>query len=133
MRLLIDCDVLLDVALGRTPHSRDSGSVLTWAEKNPGQSAVAWHSLANLHYLTDGKARHFIFDLLHFVEIAPVSTSLMQQALSLPMNDLEDAMQSVCASAFGAQLIVTRNIKDYQKSPVPALKPVDFCRQFIRP
>lgn len=33
MRLLFDCDVLLDVALKREPHFSAGAAVLDWAEK----------------------------------------------------------------------------------------------------
>ena len=46
MRVSIDTDVLLDVALARDPHLAASRAVLEWVE-NGGEAAVAWHSLAN--------------------------------------------------------------------------------------
>ena len=42
------------------------------------------------------------------------------------MNDLEDALQASAAVAFKAAFIVTRNVRDYQKSPIRALSPVQF-------
>ena len=42
------------------------------------------------------------------------------------MDDLEDAMQAISALAFGAHHLVTRNVRDYRNSPVPALTPRHF-------
>jgi hypothetical protein len=42
------------------------------------------------------------------------------------MDDLEDAMQAISALAFGADHLVTRNVRDYRNSPVPALTPKAF-------
>jgi predicted nucleic acid-binding protein len=39
------------------------------------------------------------------------------------MTDFEDAMQVAAAHACGAQHIVTRNIKDYTRSPIRAVSP----------
>ena len=36
------------------------------------------------------------------------------------MMDFEDAMQVAAARASGARLIVTRNLRDYERSPIPA-------------
>lgn len=129
MKILIDTDILLDVALRRAGFFADSAAVLSWAEANPGQAAVAWHSLSNIAYLVKPDSRTFISDLLEFVEIAPVSTSDMHTALGLPMKDLEDAMQVAAALSFGARHLVTRNLPDYRRSPVPALAPQTFLKR----
>ncbi len=50
MKILIDTDILLDVALRRAEFFEDFATVLSWAEANRGQAAVAWHSLSNLAY-----------------------------------------------------------------------------------
>jgi predicted nucleic acid-binding protein len=126
MRLLIDTDVLLDVALGRVEHLKDAVGVLEWASDNPGRCAVAWHSLANLHYLTKSGAEGFIGDLLDFVEIPPTGTDAMRLALSLEFSDLEDAMQVSAALHFEAQVLVTRNVKHYRKSPIKVMTPAEI-------
>ena len=38
-------------------------------------------------------------------------------------SDLEDAMQAAAAMLFGAQLILTRNLRDYRRSPIKAIAP----------
>ena len=126
MKILIDTDILLDVALRRSEFYAHSAAVLSWAEANPGQAAVAWHSLSNLAYMIKPDARTFIADLLDFVEVAPVSTSDMLVAVGLPMKDLEDAMQVAAALSFGSRHLVTRNLPDYRRSAVPALAPQAF-------
>ncbi len=126
MKILIDCDVLLDVALKREPHSAASGKVLDWAEQNPGKAAAAWHSVANLFYLVDGKTTEFIEELSEFVDIPPTGSEALRYALSLKFKDFEDAMQVAAADTFSAQCIVTRNLKHYKRSPIKALSPQDF-------
>jgi predicted nucleic acid-binding protein len=126
MKVLLDTDLLLDVALGRAEFFAESAAVLRWAEANPGRAAVAWHSLANLSYLLRPDARPFIRELLEFAEIPKAGTEAARQAIGFPMSDLEDALQAAAALAFGARGIVTRNISDYRRSPVPAISPADF-------
>lgn len=126
MKILIDTDILLDVALRRSEFYAHSAAVLSWAEANPGQAAMAWHSLSNLAYMIKPDARTLIADLLDFVEVAPVSTSDMLVVVGLPMKNLEDAMQVAAALSFGARHLVTRNLPDYRRSAVPALAPQAF-------
>ena len=125
MRILLDTDVLLDVALERQAFLAASQDVLRWAEGEPGQAAVAWHTLSNIAYLTVSP-RKFIRELLEFVEVAEVGTEEARQAVGLPMNDLEDALQAAAAIAFEATFVVTRNVRDYRKSPIPVLSPAAF-------
>lgn len=125
MRVFIDTDVLLDVLLARGEHFAASAAVLDWAEANPGRCAVSWHGLANIHYLSRDGAREFIEELTEFCVVPKAGTPEMKRALGLGMPDLEDAMQVSVALLFGAQMIVTRNLSDYRRSPIKAVAPDD--------
>ncbi len=125
MRLFLDTDILLDVLLERGEHFEASEGVLDWAEAHPGQCAVSWHGLANIHYLSKDGAWDFIEELTEFCVIPGAGTADMKRALTLGFNDLEDAMQTATALLFGAQVIVTRNLADYRRSPIKAVRPGD--------
>jgi hypothetical protein len=127
MRILLDTDILLDVAFAREPHLGDSAAVMEWAESG-GAAAVAWHSLTNCSYMLKG-GRPFLDKLLKLVEVATVGTADAKRALALPMPDLEDAFQSAAALAWRADFIITRNLPDYRRSPVPAITPTDFLKR----
>lgn len=134
MKILIDCDVLLDVGTGRMPHATDSRQVLDWCERHPGSSFIAWHTIANIYYMLQKgghatQARQFIHDLLVFVEVVPSGTSAAKHALALPMADFEDGMQCAAAVQAGVDFIITRNIRDYAAAPVPAMLPSNFPTQ----
>lgn len=131
MKVLLDTDVLLDVALARQPHLAASASVLRWVQSG-GTAAVAWHSLTNCSYLLKG-GRDFLERLLKLVEIPTVGTADARLALGLPMSDVEDAFRAAAAVAWGADFIVTRNLPDYARSPVPAISPGDFLLQVNTP
>lgn len=126
MKVFIDCDVLLDVGLQRDPHFDASAGLLDWAERHPGLSALAWHSVANLEYLIRGGAREFIRSLAEFMVIPETGTHSLEFALSLEMSEFEDAMQVAAAERFGAQVVATRNLKHYSKSPIRAMLPADL-------
>ncbi len=123
MRIFIDTDILLDVLLERNGHFEESAAVLDWAETHPGQCAVSWHGMANIHYLSEDGAWKFIEELTDFCVIRGTGTSEMKRALELGFGDLEDAMQASSALLFGAQVIVTRNLSDYKRSPIKAVRP----------
>ena len=130
MRVLVDTDVLLDVALGRQPWAQASGEFLDACQRGEHSCFVAWHSISNLYYYIakggSAKAKAFIRDLLRFVQVASVGTDDMAYALDMDLADFEDAMQVAAAVACRASRIVTRNTKHYAKSIVPAITPAQF-------
>ncbi len=89
-------------------------------------ACIAWHSVSNVYYIIrplrgSTNARGFILELTRFVNVAITDTQGIRYAAGLPMPDFEDAMQVAAARASGARLIVTRNLRDYAQSPIPAV------------
>ena len=128
MIILLDTDVLIDVALDRTPHSEPAAILLDWCEQHPGNAYVAWHSIANAYYLIrpnrgHGDAKSYILDLIKFVEVAQTGTTDLAFAARLAVKDFEDALQVAAALACNADVVATRNIRDYSKAPVRAMTP----------
>ena len=136
--MLLDTDVLIDIALDRRPHSDPAVALLDRIESTGETVFIAWHSVSNFYYLVSPSlgrrsARDFIVELTRFVQVAPADTEAIRYAASLPMKDFEDAMQVAAARACGALSIVTRNIKDYGRSPIPAISPRQALSTMIRP
>jgi predicted nucleic acid-binding protein len=78
MRIFLDCDVLLDVALNRKPFAASSGKLLDRLETEQRAVAMAWHSIGNIYYiaakLSDSQpARELIADLCSFIHVVPAS------------------------------------------------------------
>ena len=126
--ILLDTDVLIDVALDRRPYSDPASELLDRIEHGAEAAFIAWHSVSNLYYLVAPalggiSARDFIVELTRFVAVAPTGAEGIRYAAGLPMADFEDAMQVAAARACGARRIVTRNVADYERSPIPAVRP----------
>jgi predicted nucleic acid-binding protein len=136
MRLLIDINVLLDVALAR-PGAPASARLLGLCGQQH-EAWLAWHSVATLAYLIERQdsavaSRDFIRGLLGWADVATTGRADALAALDLALSDFEDALRVVAAMACGAQFIVTRNERDFRQSPVPALNPEAFLRQYTQP
>jgi len=134
MKIFVDCDVLIDVGLGREPFCRASGDLLDYLENNKNSGFIAWHSIANFFYLTargnnKQQSKKFIAELCDFLHIVSVSNQDLMIALELPLSDFEDAMQCASAMACNADIIVSRNVKDYQNSPIRTLTPEQFLQE----
>lgn len=131
MKVLLDTDVLLDVALGRADFGPASASVLAWCQRTPQTAVIAWHSVSNLFYLLSAGrsgafARNFLNELLQFIEVASGDTASVRHALNMRLNDFEDALQVTAAISSRAECIITRNVRDYRAAAIPAMKPDTF-------
>ena len=132
--ILLDTDVLIDVALDRHPHSEPAFELLEIVERGVENASIAWHTISNLYYIVrpslgDVTTREFIRELTDFVYVAETNTESIRFVNRLPMADFEDAMQVAAAQACNAQYIVTRNIRDYEQSPIPAMTPQQSLEQ----
>jgi hypothetical protein len=50
--------------------------------------------------------------------------------LKLGIGDFEDALQAGAAMSWEAAFIVTRNERDFKRSPVPAISPSAYLKRF---
>lgn len=135
--MLLDTDVLLDVALDRQPHADAAAEILDRLERGREKAFIAWHSVSNFYYLVAPShggpgARDFILDLTRFVAVAETDTQSVRYAAELPMRDFEDALQVAAARACGARHVVTRNVRDFDRSPIPALTPTEALSELFR-
>jgi len=134
--ILLDTDVLIDVALNRRPHAEASGDLLGFLEERRRMACVAWHTLSNFYYLvspTRGRedARQFLVDLTRFVLVAPTDVKAFHDAVPLPLADFEDALLVAAARGCGASYIVTRNVERLAESPVPARTPSEILVELL--
>jgi len=138
VKVLVDTDILIDLALDRTPHAEVASELLDALEGRPGTGYIAWHSVANFYYLVSpargrGDTRKFVVDLVAFLEVAPTGTERVRQAARMPLKDFEDALQVAAALACGAEVIATRNVSDYRGASVPAGSPESVLSKLDAP
>src|SRR5512136_2808753 len=85
---------------------------------------VAYHTIANVFYQYGKRVVPFLNDsLLPHVRAVSADSPLVIQALAWGMTDFEDALQAAAARANGAAFIISRNVKAFRLSHVPALTP----------
>lgn len=136
MTLMIDTNVVLDVAQGREPFATDSGMVLELVVTGQHTAYVAAHGLTTLYYLlrkhADGNTAIDTVDwvLSHFA-IAPATQETFTRAREIALKDFEDSVVAAMAESASADYIITRNTSDFGKFSVPAVAPDTFL-QIIR-
>ena len=131
MRIFPDTNILLDVYLNR-PGMAESARVISACGEPWNESFVAVHTLSNAFYIIErqldhNKAWEFIRDILAWVEVADIPTTDAKRTLQMGMRDFEDALQIAAAGYCGADVIVTRNLKDFHgKTGIPVVLPENF-------
>ena len=129
--ILVDLNVVLDVVQARQPHYQASASVLDQVVQDQETGVVSAHAVTTLHYLVGRyrdriQADKLVDWLLRYFDIATVAASELRRARALNWPDFEDAAVATAAEHYGCIAIVTRNLSDFQNSPVPALTPEEW-------
>ena len=131
MNVLIDENVVFDVVEKRQPHYAASNQVLCLCRRRVLAGMVAYHTIANAFYQYGKPAVPFLKEfLLPHVRTVSADSPLVIQAPAWGMTDFEDALQAAAARANGAAFIISRNVKDFKRSHVPALTPSDCLARF---
>lgn len=131
MKILVDTNVVLDVLLNRQPFVGHSSLILDAVEKSKVSGYLCATTFTTLDFLLKKAlprktATEMLSKLLILFEISPVNRAVLENALRSRMKDYEDAVLAESASVSGCDLIVTRNVKDFPKSPVPAVDAIQF-------
>ena len=128
MKILIDTNVILDVLCDRTDFVESSSKIWKLCEVEKIDGYISALSIPNIVYilrkeLTPEKTQQIIEQLFMIFHIADLKSSDMKT------SDYEDAIQMVCAQRMKVDFIVTRNIKDFIESKVPAMKPDELLER----
>jgi predicted nucleic acid-binding protein len=135
--MLVDTNVILDVMLERNPHAESSTPILQAIERREVKGFVAAHAVTTIQYLirrTVGlsSADKSVAGLLQIFEVAAVDDAVLRHAMRLAFSDFEDAVTAAAASRAECDCIVTRNAKDFRKSPVRCLTPEAMLPLLVR-
>ena len=134
MKILIDTNVILDVLCDRTDFVESSSKIWKLCEVEKIDGYISALSIPNIVYilrkeLTPEKTQQIIEQLFMIFHIADLKSSDIRTAANMKTSDYEDAIQMVCAQRMKVDFIVTRNIKDFIESKVPAMKPDELLER----
>lgn len=131
MKVLIDTNVILDVLCARTEFLEDSSRVWKYCEVNKITGVVSALSIPNIVYilrkeLDPTRTKDIIDRIMLIFDIADLKAEDLHRAAEMKIADYEDAVQMCCADRINADFIITRNVRDFVSSPVPAIKPSEL-------
>lgn len=131
MKLFIDANVVLDLMLKRQPFFDNIAEIVTIAENKNFTLYLSSVTFVNVNYiackLTDKKnVSESLKKLRVLFDVLSVSETEIDKALYSNFNDFEDAVQHYCALKNNCNYIITRDLKDFKNSEIPALTPTEF-------
>lgn len=135
MRLLIDANVVLDVLQKREPLFKDSSIVWKICETKQAEGYISALTFANLVYvmrkeLNPAQIQDVLSKLQLIFCFADFSVVDMERAVEMKWSDYKDAIQAATAERISADVIITRNVRDFKGSKVIAFTPSEFIARF---
>lgn len=132
MKVLLDTNILIDYIALRQPYTESAERIIFLCKNRQIHCCMAAHSIMNAFYIlrknfTVDERRIILKELCEIIEVIGIEKNKIIASLeNHDFSDMEDCLQSECAKEFSADYIITRNIKDFQYSTIPAVLPDDF-------
>jgi len=132
MKVLFDTNIVIDILKRREPYYENSNKILMLIADEKIEGIIGTSAITDIYYLirkqyADAKtAVDIIFDILEIIKPVDTLTSDIFNAAEFGFNDFEDAVIAAIAVREKTDYIITRDTKDFSKSPVPAITPDDF-------
>lgn len=135
--VLVDTNVILDVAEVREPWLVDSLTLLDLIRNGRLRGFVAGHSLTTIGYVVRRArgapaALEAVSRTLNILDVVPLGTTDFREAVDMGLSDFEDAVQAVACLRAGASVLATRNERDYRGAPVATRTPAAIVSWFRR-
>ena len=131
IKVFVDCDIIIDLLTRREPHFYESAKFFQQYELGKTELITSPLAIANVHYITrktlgSDKSKEVIQKLLQIISLSELTQDIVNESLKSQIYDFEDAIQSISARNCSCIYIVSRNVKDYKKSDVPAKTPSEI-------
>lgn len=133
-KLFVDSDVVIDFFTDREPQANPASELFELNEKEKVKLYLSAVSINNIYYIVrkflgHKKALEVIETLTEMTEIVGTTKKEIFQALKNNFTDYEDSVQySSALTIEDLDAIITRNIKDYRKSSIAVMTPLNFLK-----
>lgn len=136
MKVLLDTNIIVDVALERQPYFGDSETVLSLVEQGQIEGYISASTFSDLYYIIrKGKGRtltlEFLREISAFCQVAIVNQDAINMALAANFRDFEDGVQYSSAVVNNLDAIVTRNPQDFPVATPRILTPQQLILELI--
>ena len=128
--LFLDTNIVMDLLERREPYCDDAVRLFTMAYNRQVKLVVSPMTYTTASYLLRKHGSEGVRNLLaNFRRLSRVATTnehTVDDSLASQFTDFEDAMQYYTALRAKADVIVTRNGKDFTNSKIPVMTAAEF-------
>ncbi|KAB8314959.1 PIN domain-containing protein [Tolypothrix campylonemoides VB511288] len=138
MKVLIDTNIIVDVALDRDPFFTNSEQVLRFVEQQEIQGYLSASTFSDLYYIIRKAKGHswtlqFLQRMAALCQVATVDQAAISMALTTNFKDFEDAIQYSTAVLNRLDAIITRNPVDFPVTIPRIITPEQLIQEFSNP
>ena len=131
MNVLIDTNVALDYFLKREGFAENAMRVFHEIISGDINGCLSSSVVTDIYFSINRQrksaefARKVVEEVYRYLTILTVSEATIGKALSMPIEDFEDAVQIVAAKEVGIDIVVTRD-KHFKQSQMKVYSPEEF-------
>ncbi|RUA31504.1 MAG: PIN domain-containing protein [Bacteroidetes bacterium] len=134
MKVVLDTNIILDIALKRTPFYNESAKLISLIGVGKINAFITATTITDIYYVSRKSQGHattisFITSLLKIINVLSIDSKIILKSLKSDIKDFEDAIQANAASFNQIDYLITRNKKDFIKSDIKALTPKEFLKE----
>lgn len=125
--LFIDTNIVIDLLAKREPFYEEAAKLFSLADKKKINLIVSSLTFANTNYILSKTtnsvtAREILTKFKVLVTVAALNDKIIELALNdKSFSDFEDGLQYYTAMESEADIIITRNLKDFKSSILPVI------------
>jgi len=129
-RLFLDTNIVIDVLGRREPFYKEAVQLFTMAYNKQVQLIVSPMTYATAAFILRKHGPEGVKKLLsNFRQLSRIATTnerIIDDSLASQFNDFEDALQYYTAIKAKADIIITRNGKDFTASKLPVMTAAEY-------
>lgn len=134
MKVLLDTNVIVDIAFERQPFYDDSDRIFSFIEAGQLEGYVSASTFSDLYYIIRKQRGRdwtlsFLNRLASVCQVATVDRAVISMALTANFKDFEDAIQYSVARVNQLDAIVTRDAADFPVSTPRILTPTQLIQE----
>lgn len=133
-KVFVDTNIIIDLLAKREPFYKDAQDLFTLSDKKEIELCIsslsfakAYYSIAKHHKDVDAKKYLSKFKVL--VTVFPLEDKAIELALASDFTDFEDGLQYFIAMDNEADIIITRNKKDFKSSKIPVMTAGEYLNK----
>jgi len=133
-QILIDTNIILDIALQREPFFEIANQIFGKIDEGEVKGFITASSVTDIYYVSRKacgreKTIAFIRELIDILEVLSVTKETIINALDAEFKDFEDAVQFCVADMNCIDVIVTRNKSDFGLSIIEVCTPEELIKR----